>query len=230
MLTTRPGNLQDAVTETDDCSRADRCAPSVADRIAVFFKSDDVRCFARFCTVGLSGVVVDLSSYSLLRLVELPVPAATALAIWVAMSWNFTHNRRWTFSDRNAGSVVAQYVRFCLSCLTGALLNGSTRVALWTFVTWFTHHELLAAGFGVAAGTFFNFSMCRLLVFTQPADNSSPDGSDGDALPTAPATCTHQNPAWLVGHIPTGLESASGRMLANSAQVPVEDSISVTNS
>ena len=49
-----------------------------------------------FALVGCSGMVVDLVSlHFLLRVASLAV--SRALAIWLAMTWNFWLNRRLTF-------------------------------------------------------------------------------------------------------------------------------------
>ena len=53
-----------------------------------------------FALVGCSGMVVDLVSlHFLLRVASLAI--SRALAIWLAMTWNFWLNRRLTFSVRS---------------------------------------------------------------------------------------------------------------------------------
>jgi hypothetical protein len=42
---------------------------------------------------GASGMVVDLLLYALLLRAGITLPVARALAIFIAMSWNFTFNR-----------------------------------------------------------------------------------------------------------------------------------------
>jgi len=134
--------------------------------------------FTSFCLVGLSGVFVDLSLVALLLALSLRMPAASALAIWGAMSWNFVWNRRVTFAECRRDSMLRQYVAFCASCLVGGAVNWTTRVLLWRFVPYFSEHELLAAGAGVATGLFFNYGLCRTLVFRRgqprPAMSHSP--------------------------------------------------------
>jgi putative flippase GtrA len=121
--------------------------------------------FARFCLVGLSGAAVDLALFALLLALTLRVPAASVLAIGVAMTWNFALNRRWTFADSRRQPLLRQYLAFCLSCCLGSAVNWSTRVLLWTHVPFFSEHALVAAAAGVATGTFFNFSLCQAFVF-----------------------------------------------------------------
>lgn len=120
---------------------------------------------ARFGAVGLSGMAVDLAAFATLLAGGVGVPAASAVAIGTAMTWNFCGNRLWTFAECRRDSWLRQYVTFCGSCLVGGMLNWTTRVLLWRSVPFFTGHELLAAIVGVAAGTGSNFVLCRKLVF-----------------------------------------------------------------
>ncbi len=120
--------------------------------------------FVQFCLVGATGMVIDLSSYTLL-LLEFPMPLARAMAIWVAMTWNFFLNRRVTFSDSRHRSAWVQYPRFIVSCLFGALINWSVNLLLVTYVSWFGRHLLLAACAGILLATVNNFLCSRFLVF-----------------------------------------------------------------
>jgi dolichol-phosphate mannosyltransferase len=119
---------------------------------------------AQFVGVGASGMVVDLTTYAGL-LAWLPLSLAGGLAIWIAMTWNFLLNRWITFSYARDESAGQQYVRFCLSCLTGAIVNGVTRVGLAHTVDWFALHPVIAAAVGVVAGTGFNFVLSHRWAF-----------------------------------------------------------------
>jgi len=123
----------------------------------------------KFLAVGASGSLVDLVAVTLL-LLALPFPAARALAIWVAMTWNFYWNRRWTFFESRGDSLLRQYLLFCLACSLGAVISWSTSVGLWRYVPFFTAHPILASIVGVAAGIAFNFVASCKVVFrrTEP--------------------------------------------------------------
>ena len=123
----------------------------------------------KFLAVGASGSAVDLAAFALAML-ALPVPVARALAIWVAMTWNFYWNRRWTFFESRRDSLLRQYVLFCLACLLGAVVSWTTSVGLWRYVPFFTGQPLLAAILGVAAGMAFNFVASCKIVFRRSAD------------------------------------------------------------
>lgn len=125
----------------------------------------------RFCLVGASGMIVDLTSFSLL-VHALPLAVASGLAIWIAMTWNFWLNRWTTFSHVKPQTWWKQYGSFCVGCSLGALINWATRMSLIRFLPLFPNQMLLASVVGVAAGTVFNFTMCRLFVF-RPTDSHS---------------------------------------------------------
>jgi dolichol-phosphate mannosyltransferase len=121
----------------------------------------------KFAFVGASGSVVDLLAFAV-SLLLLPVPVARALAIWVAMTWNFYWNRRWTFFDSREHGIVRQYVLFCGACLIGAVVSWATSVGLWHLIPFFTEYPIVAAIIGIVAGTLFNFVASSRFVFRKP--------------------------------------------------------------
>jgi dolichol-phosphate mannosyltransferase len=125
----------------------------------------------KFGFVGASGSVVDLLAFALVLLL-LPVPAARAAAIWVAMTWNFYWNRRWTFFDSPQHGVLAQYLLFCGACLVGAVVSWGTSVGLWHLVPFFNAYPLAAALIGIIVGTLFNFVASSRFVFRKAAVES----------------------------------------------------------
>jgi dolichol-phosphate mannosyltransferase len=120
---------------------------------------------AQFALVGLSGVAVDLLCFALLG-AWLPLAGARAVAIWLAMTWNFVLNRRLTFSAfRSHKPWWVQYPLFCGACLAGALINWSVSLGLCRMSQWFDDHRSFAAVAGVAAGFVLNYCFCRRFVF-----------------------------------------------------------------
>lgn len=121
---------------------------------------------AQFILVGASGMVLDLSMYALwLGLQIVPLPVARGLAIWMAMTWNFWLNRTVTFSFSKNEPWWRQYLAFCSSCLVGAIVNWGASLWLTQSFPFFESHKLTAAAVGVVAGTLFNFTLCRVIVF-----------------------------------------------------------------
>lgn len=140
------------------------------------FKYGAMARLAQFLVVGGTGMAVDLVVYVLL-LGWLPLGIARGLAIWVAMTWNFWLNRRFTFSFARRRAVLPQYVMFCLSCGFGAVVNWTTSIALSNLLTMFGGRPLLAAVVGIIAGSLFNFILCNTAVFhrTKPAPLAQPE-------------------------------------------------------
>jgi dolichol-phosphate mannosyltransferase len=128
--------------------------------------------FVKFGAVGASGMVIDLVCF-VSALMLFPAAVARALAIWVAMTWNFAGNRTLTFADRS-GDFFSQYVAYCLGCLVGATVNWGVSLALWSLVPALRQWPWVPALAGVASGMMFNYVLCRRLVFRTRAETNTP--------------------------------------------------------
>jgi dolichol-phosphate mannosyltransferase len=146
----------------------------------------------QFCVVGASGMVVDLSCYAFFQLVlsrtslarlstpllahgqTLDLAVAGALAIAVALVWNFLLNRRLTFNDARRGSIVRQFVTYSLSNALAIALSFSVRLILPSRVAFFQRHKLAAAVVGIVGATGISFSMSRWVVFSRRASVRTP--------------------------------------------------------
>ena len=122
---------------------------------------------SRFLLVGGTGAAVDIPSFCLF-LLFLPLPAARAIAIWMAMTWNFYWNRRFTFVDCASERVLPQYVRFCGSSLGGATVSWLTSVLLVEMSTYVAMSPWIGASVGIVAGVSFNFAASCCWVFRTP--------------------------------------------------------------
>ncbi len=171
------------------------------------FRFDDVRQLKRlldhrfgtmsrlvqFCMVGASGMVVDLTLYALLQLLfarfwslpagspasgfSWPLATAGALAIFTAMVWNFTLNRRLTFNDSRGGSIPRQFLTYALGNALGIAVSLSLRLFLPQYFGFFARHRLAAAVVGIIVATGISFSMSRWVVFIR-----RPAGAGAGAL------------------------------------------------
>ncbi len=152
----------------------------------------------QFCVVGASGMFVDLSCYAVFQALfsatgwftgktlpfvggSLGLAVSGALAILIAMSWNFSLNRRLTFSYARTGSLVRQYLTYALSNALGNLLSLTVRLALPRYSAFFNHHKLAAAVVGIVLATGISFSLSRWFVFNKSEGGSSP----GEGAPEA---------------------------------------------
>ncbi len=122
----------------------------------------------KFGLVGATGSAVDLLAFAAV-LLALPVPLSRAIAIWVAMTWNFYWNRRWTFFDSHRRGLLYQYSMFCGACLIGGVVSWAISVGLWKYAPFFTRYPLVAAIIGILAGMVFNFVASNRLVFRRAA-------------------------------------------------------------
>jgi len=138
---------------------------------------------AQFCSVGLTGMMVDLSMYSFLLKITAALSfslyLSRATAIVTAMTWNFWVNRRLTFSYSRYGNPIKQYIRFVATCSAGGAINWCVAVGLVRFVPIFSQRVLISAVVGIAAGTLLNFSMSLHWVFARPNAASKQAGSKG---------------------------------------------------
>ena len=128
------------------------------------FKYGALARLGQFLLVGGTGMAVDLACYVMLMSL-LPLTVARGLAIWVAMTWNFWLNRRFTFSFARRRALLPQYVMFCLTCGVGALVNWTTSIAVASLLTVFVGRPLSAAVVGIVVGSIFNFVLCNCAVF-----------------------------------------------------------------
>lgn len=114
--------------------------------------------------VGVTGAIVDLTSFYLLLMV-MPANIGRALAIWIAMTWNFFINRRFTFSNSRSRPILHQYILFCVACLLGAVLNWSVFIGLYSNFTFCQSWPLLTAFVGIVVGFVANFLLTKHIAF-----------------------------------------------------------------
>ena len=132
----------------------------------------------QFLAVGGTGTVVDFASLGGLLALDVPIMAARALAIWVAMTWNFFLNRHFTFSGRPEGSILRQYGRFVTSCALGAFVNWGVFVCAINLLPGGPYRVVGGFLSGVAAGTAFNFALSHWWVFPHPPSYDAVDGAE----------------------------------------------------
>lgn len=127
-----------------------------------------------FLAVGGSGMLVDLLMLTVF-LTWIDFRPARALAIAIAMTWNFNLNRRFTFVGARSGPLLRQYVLFCLSCGVGAIVNWNISTWLWLRWSSVLRFPAVAAMAGIAAGVLLNYALSARLVFRSTAGNRSLD-------------------------------------------------------
>jgi len=129
------------------------------------FKYKALSHFFQFSVIGASGAVVDLASYTLL-MSYIPLTVARGMAIVVAMLWNFLLNRQINYSEHaRDGKVFTQLGRFVIACAAGAGINWAVSIQSMRFIDALSDHALIAAVFGIVAGTATNFLLTHTWVF-----------------------------------------------------------------
>lgn len=169
----------------------------------------------QFCLVGASGMVVDLTSYVLFQWVfarsplagrtlpglgMLDLAAAAVVAVGLALTWNFTLNRRLTFSYARHESRRKQFAAYVLSNALAVSVNLFLRLHLPRWVPFFDRHRLMAAVVGIIAATGLSFSMARWFVFRRRPADAPPIEADIASDPTAPASSPQEGQTTSSGH------------------------------
>lgn len=118
---------------------------------------------AQFLVVGGLGTLVNLIVLTALLAIGLPKQAAIAGGIAVSVCFNFVLNRRFSFAEARQSSWWRQFLRFVAASSLGALINYLTASAVLDRAP--ELRPQIAALFGIAVGTAFNFIASRYLVF-----------------------------------------------------------------
>ncbi len=116
----------------------------------------------KFACVGCIGVGVNTGVlYVLSRLLGLPLVAASAIAVELAVISNYFLNARWTFATGVAS--FRRFARFNLASLLGLGLNV---MVVWLLVR-VGIYFLAANLFGIAAGFASNYALSSIWVWGQ---------------------------------------------------------------
>jgi putative flippase GtrA len=116
---------------------------------------------AKFCTVGATGYVINLTVYTLLLLgAGLDYRLAATCSFLVAVTNNYTWNRLWTFRGQR-GHVAYQGMRFLVVSVLAYIGN-----LVWlTLFVWLGMHKVPAQAIAIILVTPFNFAGNKLWSF-----------------------------------------------------------------
>ena len=137
------------------------------------FRFPELLRFATFGAVGVSGMMIDLATFRGL-IPAMGLAGSRAVAIWIAMTWNFELNRRLTFKEPSGSHPLSEYVRFCMACLLGAGISWVTSLGLIQMTEAFRNHTAGAAVIGTSIAAVVNYTLCRLWVFGRRKPLSPP--------------------------------------------------------
>jgi dolichol-phosphate mannosyltransferase len=146
--------------------------------------------FMRFCLVGLTGVVVDLGIFYILRKVlGLGLTRSAIFSAEIAIFNNFLWNDLWTFADISRRQIGRQqrfkrFVKFNLVCLSGVILQTLIINIIYNFfqlnegLSKVAPIDILAKLIAIALVTFWNFWFNLKLSWRVTETNSSRTTSD----------------------------------------------------
>jgi dolichol-phosphate mannosyltransferase len=117
----------------------------------------------QFLVVGAVGTVVNEVALTALLNLGLTVRPALAVAIFVSMCSNFVLNRRFSFAHARKAPWLRQFGTFIAASSVGAFINYLVADLALREVPGL--RPQIAALFGIAVGTAFNFGASRYLVF-----------------------------------------------------------------
>ena len=122
--------------------------------------------FFTFAAVGTTGAAVYIASLlATTRLIATPWQAI-ALAVWIAMTWNFIWDRKYAFWFAKHKNVMLQYIGFVSICSVGAIANFYITLSL-SVTESIPLAGLTGALLGSAIGIAFNYFVNRMIVFTR---------------------------------------------------------------
>ncbi|MFI6356035.1 GtrA family protein [Streptomyces sp. NPDC050743] len=126
-----------------------------------------VREVAKFGTVGVAGIFVNLGVFNLVRHVsDLPVVRASIIATVVAIAFNYVGFRYWTYRDRDKSGRTKELTLFLFFSAIGLVIeNGVLYAATYGF-GWDSPLQSNVFKFvGIGIATLFRFWSYRTWVF-----------------------------------------------------------------
>ena len=123
-----------------------------------------VRQFMKFCIIGSTNVVIDFTIYFILtRFFHLYFIMANFGSFFIAVSWSFYMNKKWTFRHLDPQFLKERFVKFIITNAIGVSIQ---TLLLYWFVTHGHLHALLAKGAAIVIATFWNFFVSKYWVFS----------------------------------------------------------------
>lgn len=122
------------------------------------------RQFLRFAVIGAAAFLVDAAALYLVR-GTLGLYAGRVLSFFVAVSFTWALNRRFTFAGAAAAPWLRQWLQFVGANGIGAVVNFAVYAMLVTVVPCIATHPVIAVGAGSLSGLGFNFTASKHWVF-----------------------------------------------------------------
>jgi dolichol-phosphate mannosyltransferase len=133
----------------------------------LYAKNSIFRQFTKFCFVGASGILVNLSFfYIFLNVFGLWYIQSAGFAFIIAVTWNYILNRIWTFNDGFGPTtkIFNSYISFIIVSLIGLILN---LAFLYIFVESLHINYLSSQILAISIVSLWNYYGSRIYVFKQ---------------------------------------------------------------
>lgn len=132
--------------------------------------------FIKFCLVGGSGMLVDLTfvygSMNALPLwttipQNLHFKISRAIGFSFALTSNYLLNRQFTFTSAGRVNFYGQYMTYFAVSIAGLAVNWLVSVLMYESSYFFHRHYLIASFLGIVGGTLINFFGSKYIVFQE---------------------------------------------------------------
>ena len=125
------------------------------------WETRELQRFAKYCLVGVTGVLVNMTVLALLTEAGMAYLLAGVLAVETAIVTNFLLHEWWSFADhahRHSGVIprVLRFLKFNLFCAGGA---GIALIILWLLTDYGGLPYLLSNFVGIIVATAWNYGM-----------------------------------------------------------------------
>ena len=120
--------------------------------------------FLKFCTVGLSGMIIDFGTTWILKeKVKINRYVANTCGFILAASSNYLLNRVWTFESQSK-DIGAEYISFFAISLVGLGINN---LVLWVLSDKMKYNFYLSKIIATGVITLWNFGMNFVFTFAK---------------------------------------------------------------
>lgn len=136
-------------------------------------RHEAVRQFAKYAVVGCLNVAIFLGIFNALRVLDMSILAADAVAFLVSSVNSFVLNKLWSFRDRRRDVAVRQYFVFVFFTLVGLGLQVGVLTLLLIPLRQFGRIGENAAALGALPfSVMWNFTSYKLWTF-KPSPNAT---------------------------------------------------------
>jgi putative flippase GtrA len=118
----------------------------------------------RFAVIGTAAFLVDTAVLYLVR-DAVGLYAGRVISFFVAVTFTWALNRRFTFPEVPGAPALRQWLQFVGANGIGAAVNYAVYAVLVTFVPFIAIHPVIAVGAGALSGLGFNFTASKRWVF-----------------------------------------------------------------